>query len=83
MPDLIAQGGAAGAGTFFGAIASWFGFRHRLDAQDKRIDKLAEHVIYDDTCEAKVNGFTKRLDDHGILLAEMRGDIKELLGRKS
>lgn len=82
MPDLIAQGGAAGAGTFLGAVVSWLGFKQRLEAQDKRIDKLSELVIYDDTCEAKVTGFTKRLDDQGLLLTEMRGDIKKLLARK-
>jgi len=83
MPDLIAQGGAAGAGTFLGVLASWFGFKHRLEAQDKKISDLANDVRYKDTCEATVLSFDKRLADHGALLAEMRGDIKELLARKS
>ena len=81
MSDLITQGGAGGAGALFGGLISWLGFKQRLDAQDKRIDILAKSVMYEDTCGAKHNGMEQRLDDQGILLAEMRKDIKSLLKR--
>jgi len=82
MDNLIAQGGAGGAGAFFGAFLSWIGFRQRLDAQDKRLDTLVGSVMFENTCEATVNGLTQRMDDQNKLLTEMRGDIKKLLGKE-
>jgi len=83
MNDWLVSGGAAGAGGFFGILASWLGFRQRLDAQDKLIDKLASNVVYEDTCKATTSGFGRRLDDQGKLLSEMREDIKTLLRRNT
>jgi hypothetical protein len=83
MSDLIAQGGAGGLGAFFGGVVSWLGFKQRLDAQDKRIDTLADSVQYEDTCDAKCGGMEKQVENQNVLLTEMRGDIKKLLGRKS
>lgn len=79
MSDLITQGGAGGLGALLGTFASFLGFRSRLDAQDKRLDKLAESVMYEDTCTAKTKGLEKRVEDQNKLLTEMRGDIKALL----
>lgn len=82
MSDLIAQGGVGGAGALFGSLLSWLGFKQRLDAQDKRIDILADAVMYEDTCEAKCGGMEKQVANQNVLLAEVRGDIKKLLERK-
>ena len=81
MSDLFAQGGAGGAGAFFGGFLSWLGFKQRLEAQDKRLDTLADSVMYEDTCEATVNGLVQRMEISEVLLTEMRGDIKTLLKR--
>lgn len=81
MSDLFAQGGIGGAGALFGSFISWLGFKQRIDAQDKRIDTLAEGVMHEDTCEAKTNGIEKRMDDQSVLLTEMGRDIKSLLRR--
>jgi len=83
MSDLITQGGAGGAGALFGAFLSWFGFKQRLDAQDKRLDMLSKDVMYENTCEAKTIGLEKRMQDQNVLLAEMREDVKRLLRRLS
>jgi len=82
MSDLFTQGGVGGAGALFGGFLSWLGFRQRLEAQDKRIDILADSVVYEDTFEATTNGIEKRLDTFEKLLTEMRGDIKSLLKRE-
>lgn len=82
MSDLLAQGGAGGLGAFLGALGSWLGFKQRLDAVDKRLDTLAEGVIYEDTCEARCSGMEQRVKEQSLLLAEMRNDIKSLLKRK-
>ena len=52
MDNLIAQGGAGGAGALFGTLLAFLGFKQRLDAQDKRLDKLSESVVYEDTFES-------------------------------
>lgn len=81
MSDLFAQGGIGGAGALFGSFISWLGFKQRLDAQDKRIDILADSVIYEDTFKATTNGLQLQIKAQNLLLAEVRGDIKRLLRR--
>ena len=63
MSDLFAQGGAGGVGALLGAFFSWLGFKQRLDAQDKRIDTLADDVMYKDTCAATTKGIEQQLKD--------------------
>jgi len=82
MSDLFTQGGIGGVGAFFGAFLSWLGFKQRLDAQDKRINTLADNVVYEDTFKAEIKGFNKQLDTFGILMAEMRKDIKTLIRKE-
>lgn len=81
MPNLWLQSGTGGAGALFGSLISWLGFRQRLDAQDKRLDTMAENVMYKDTCDAKFAGVLKRMDDQNQILAEVGKDIKNLLRR--
>jgi hypothetical protein len=83
VTDLLTQGGVGSAGALFGGLLSWLGFKQRLDAQDKRIDTLADAVMYEDTCEARCGGMEKQVENQNVLLTEMRGDIKKLLKRKS
>lgn len=79
MSDLIAQGGAGGAGALFGTFLAFIGFKSRLDGQDKRLERLADNVMYEDTCEAKTKGLEKQIESQSELMTEMRDDIKELL----
>ena len=79
MDNLLAQGGAGGAGALFGTFLAFIGFKQRLDSQDKRISKLAESVVYEDTFKATVEGFQKQLEVQSVLAAETREDVRALL----
>jgi len=83
MSDLIAQGGAGGAGALFGTFLAFIGFKSRLDGQDKRIGKLADSVVYEDTFKSTIEGFEKLLEVQSILAAETREDVRALLKRDS
>ncbi|MDH5299319.1 MAG: hypothetical protein OEV91_09905, partial [Desulfobulbaceae bacterium] len=50
--DLTQVGFSAGGGGILGALFAFFGFRDRLDRQDKRMDQLEKDVVYRDTCAA-------------------------------
>lgn len=62
MDNLIAQSGAGGAGALFGTFLAFIGFKSRLDAQDKRLERLADSVVYEDTCEARIKGLESKID---------------------
>jgi len=72
----------AGAGSgILGVFLSWLGFKTKIKDIDKRLDKLAEDVRYEDTCEEICGALKIRLDSIEKMNEEMRQDIKELLKR--
>ena len=79
MDNLLQTGGAGGLGAILGALMSFFGIKGKIDNVDKRIDKLTGVVMFTNTCDAKHEGLSQRLDRADETQTEMRDDIKEIL----
>lgn len=72
VDNLLQTGGAGGLGAFIGAIASFFGFK-------RRIERLEDNVVYKDGCIATVTGLKEQMNTQTNLMTEMREDIKTIL----
>lgn len=72
VDNLLHTGGAGGLGALIGTIASFFGFK-------RRIERLEDNVIYEDRCIATVTGLKEQMNTQTNLMTEMRKDIKTIL----
>jgi len=79
MSDLLQTGGVGGLSALMGGLISFFGLKNRMDAVDKRIDTMSEHMVYNQTCEVTVEGIKEKIDTQTVLITEVRTDIKDIL----
>lgn len=79
MDNLIQTGGAGGFGAVLGALMSFFGIKSKIDAVDKRVDRLTDVVAFTDTCDAKHGAISKQFEDSKEMQTEIRDDIKDIL----
>jgi len=80
LNDLLTTGGAGGVGAVLGALGSWFGLKTKIDDIGKNLDEISKSIVGTATCDAKHDGLEKRLEAHGEMLREIRGDIKTIIG---
>lgn len=69
---ILETGGAAGGGSILGVIFAWFGFKGKIQDIEKRVDRISDNVVFQDTCDAKHEALVS-------LMQETREDVKELL----
>ncbi len=84
MPfDLIEKGATAGGGGILGALLGFFGIKSKVDAVDKRMDKLSDVVQFKSTCDALHDGVKTQFDSLGDKIdsnhTDMKEDLKEIL----
>ena len=80
MPDnLLQTGGAGGIGAIFGALASFFGMKGKIENVDKRVDSLTGVVQFKSTCEAVHGGVRDSIASIEKTQTEIRLDIKDIL----
>ena len=79
MSDFSTNGLSGGLGLIMGTLLSYLGFKAKIADLDKRMDRLSEHVVYDDTCLARKEGFKTQLQGVIDTQREMRDDIKAIL----
>lgn len=77
MSDLLTTGGSGFAGAIIGAIGSFLGLKSKIDSQKERLDRLANGVMYSDTCDARHDGVVQRLDTQNDMLKEIRDILRE------
>lgn len=69
MPnDLLQTGGAGLGGSIIGALATFFGFKSRIDSLDKSLEK----VVFKDVCDERferlkenIQGVDTKIDHFG------------------
>ena len=81
MTDFFTTSGAGGLGAVIGVVASFFGFRVKINGMEKRLDRMADSVVYHEPCGARHEGIEKRFDTQELMLKEIRDDIKILIGK--
>lgn len=82
MSDLLTTGGIGFFSAIGGAAASFFGFKAKISDLEKRMDKISDSVVYEDTFTVKHDSIEQRFDSHESMLKEIRGDIKTLIGKQ-
>ena len=60
--DIQDTGVGAGIGGFFGMILTLLGIKSKFSDQDKRMDKMEERQVWQDTCIATHKGVDGRLE---------------------
>lgn len=78
MDQVVISGLSGGGGGILGALAGFFGLKTKIKNIEKRVDKMADSVRYEDTCIEISKAIREQLQDIKDMQKEIRDDIKGL-----